>query len=306
MSGNFKSNIEHLKLRIAVVGAGGQLGHDLVPALAARGAEVVPLTRAELDLSDAAQMRDAARVKEALVGAEVVVNLAAMTRVDDCEDELDEAYAVNAVAAGRLASVACETGARLLHVSTDYVFDGGKREPYFETDAPRPVSAYGASKLAGEHLVRYRHPQHWIVRVSGLYGVAGSKGKGGNFVEAIIRRALSEGRVRVVDDQTTAPTFTAHLAARLADLIADAPEFGTYHLAADGETKWYDFAREIITQSGIDAEVTAIRSGELALRAARPAYSVLRSLILEPLPHWRDGLRDYLSARSLKAKREEG
>jgi dTDP-4-dehydrorhamnose reductase len=303
--GNLKSQIPNLELRIAVVGAGGQLGHDLVPALAARGAEVVPLARAELDVSDAAQMSDAARVKGALAGAAVVVNLAAMTRVDDCEEELDEAYAVNAVAAGRLAAVTRETGARLLHVSTDYVFDGGKREPYFETDVPQPVSAYGASKLAGEHLVRSRNPRHWIVRVSGLYGVAGSKGKGGNFVEAIIRRARSEGRVRVVDDQTTAPTFTAHLAAELAELIGRAPECGTYHLAADGETTWCDFAREIINQTGIDAEVTPIKSGELALRAARPAYSVLRSLTLKPLPHWRDGLRDYLAARSLKTEQKE-
>jgi dTDP-4-dehydrorhamnose reductase len=291
-------------LKIAVIGAGGQLGHDLIPVLAGRGCEVVRLTRDDLDLADAARMNDAARVKEALAGAAVVVNLAAMTRVDDCEDELEEAFAVNAAAAGRLARVTREAGAALLHVSTDYVFEGNQTSPYVETDAPQPVSAYGASKLAGEHLVRARNPRHWIVRASGLYGVAGSKGKGGNFVEAIIRRARAEGVVKVVDDQTTAPTFTGHLAAGLADLIERAPEFGTYHLAADGEVTWHGFAREIVSQAGIEAEVLPIKSHELNLRARRPAYSVLRSLTLAPLPHWREGLRAYLAARTAKAKTE--
>jgi dTDP-4-dehydrorhamnose reductase len=291
-------------LKVAVIGAGGQLGHDLIPALAARSFEVVALTRRELDLADAARVKDTSRVKEALGGAEVVINLAAMTRVDDCEDELDEAYAVNAVAAGWLARYTRELGARLLHVGTDYVFDGRKRTPYLETDTPNPVSAYGASKLAGEQLVRYRNPRHWIVRVSGLYGVAGSKGKGGNFVEAILRRAEADGVVKVVDDQITAPTFTGHLADGLAELIASGREFGTYHLAAAGEVTWYDFAREILRQAGIDAETLPIKSSELNLRAQRPGYSVLRSVTLPPLADWRNGLRAYFAARTLKLKKE--
>lgn len=293
-----------MNVRVAVIGALGQLGSDLVPALAARGFEVIALTRRELDVSDAALMKDPMRVKEALGGAEIVINLAAITRVDDCEDLLEEAYAVNAVAAGRIADAAREAGASLLHVSTDYIFDGSKGAPYFEDDRPNPLGAYGASKLAGEHLVRYRNARHWIVRVAGLYGTAGSKGKGGNFVEAIIRRAEAEGLVKVVDDQTTAPTFTGHLAVRLAEMIERRPEFGTYHLAADGETTWYDFAREIVAAMRIDAEVRPIKSGELKLRATRPPCSVLRSRTLAPLPHWREGLRDYLAARSLKTKPE--
>lgn len=291
-------------MKIAVIGAGGQLGHDLIPALAARDFEVIALMRRELDLADADRMKDAARLRAALDGAETVINLAAMTRVDDCEDGLDEAYAVNAVAVGRLARATQELGAGLLHVSTDYVFDGRKRTPYLETDPPNPVSAYGASKLAGEHLVRYRNARHWIVRVSGLYGVAGSKGKGGNFVEAILRRAEADGRVKVVDDQTTAPTFTGHLAEGLADFIASGREFGTYHLAAAGEVTWFDFAREILRQAGVDAEALPIKSSELNLRAQRPGYSVLRSATLAPLAHWRDGLRAYFEARNLKLKKE--
>lgn len=284
-------------MKVAVIGANGQLGNDLVPALSSSDYDVISITRNELDMANADHWQDAGRIKEVLGNAEIIINLAAMTRVDDCEDELDEAYQVNAVAAGRLAKVARESGARLLHISTDYVFDGKKGEPYLETDAPNPISAYGASKHAGEELIRYRNPHHWIVRVSGLYGLAGSKGKGGNFIEAIMRRAQAEKLVKVVDDQTTAPTFTKHLADGLVDLLKSNCEFGTYHLAADGEVTWFDFAREIITQLGIDAEVLPIKSAALNLRANRPAYSVLRSLKLNPLPHWREGLCTYLNSR---------
>lgn len=284
-------------MKIAIIGAGGQLGRDLVAALTARGDEILPLTRHDLDITDAEQL--AAVLTEAR--PEVVINAAAENRVDACEDLLEEAFAVNAFAPGRLADATHRLGASLLHVSTDYVFDGQQRTPYFEGDPAHPVSAYGASKLAGEQLVGQRNPRHWIVRTSGLYGLAGSKGKGGNFVEAIIRRAQAEGLVSVVNDQTTAPTHTRDLAEGIASLIRTA-QFGTYHLAADGEVTWCEFAQAIIKQLGIEAEVRPITSAELGLRAARPAYSVIRSEALAPLRHWRQALTTYLTEKGHLAK----
>ncbi|HZS06236.1 MAG TPA: dTDP-4-dehydrorhamnose reductase [Blastocatellia bacterium] len=277
-------------MKIAITGAAGQLGSDLVSALRARGQEVTPLTRAELDVTDAGRMRAVL----AKARPEIVINCTAENRVDDCEELLAEAFTLNAIVPGRMAAMTRELGAALLHLSTDYVFDGGQRVPYVESDTPSPLSAYGASKLAGEQLVRQRNPRHYIVRVSGLYGAAGSRGKGGNFVEAILRRARAEGRLRVVNDQTTAPTYTRDLAAGIARLIESSPAPGLYHLAADGEATWYDFAREIVRQTGVEAEVIPIGSAELNQRARRPACSVLRSETLAPLRHWRPALRAYL------------
>lgn len=276
-------------MKIVIIGAGGQLGRDLTAALITRGDEVAPLTRTDLDITDRAQ------TAAVLAGMrpELVINTAAENRVDACEDRLSEAFAVNAVAAGHLAAVTGELGAALLHLSTDYVFDGSKGAPYVESDPPAPLNAYGASKLAGEQLVRERNPRHFIIRSSGLYGAAGSKGKGGNFVEAIIRRAREESAVPVVNDQVTAPTYTRDLAEAIAELIRTRG-FGTYHLAADGEVSWCGFAREIIKQLGLEAEARAITSAALGLRARRPAYSVLRSEELAPLRHWREALSAYL------------
>lgn len=284
-------------MRIAIIGAGGQLACDLTAVLAERGHALKLLPRAKLDITDGVQM--AATLAEAQ--PELVINTAADNRVDECETHLEEAFAVNAVAAGYLASVTEELGAALLHISTDYVFDGGKRAPYLESDAPRPVNAYGASKLAGEMLVRQRHPRHFIIRTSGLYGVAGSNGKGGNFVEAILRRARAERVVPVVNDQMTAPTYARDLAAGITDLI-DTAGFGTYHLTSDGEVSWCEFAHEIVAQVGLEADIRPITSAELGARAQRPAYSVLRSETLAPLRHWRAGLTAYLIEKGHKVR----
>lgn len=276
-------------MKIAITGAAGQLGTDLVRVLQTRKHAVTPLTRAELDVTNAEQLKAVLTQLQ----PELVINCTAENRVDQCEELLADAFALNAFVPGRMAALTRELGTSLLHISTDYVFDGKKRSPYLETDTPNPLSGYGLSKFAGEQLVRQRNPQHYIIRVSGLYGAVGAKGKGGNFVEAIINRARSEGRVSVVTDQTTAPTYTRDLAEGMAELIETRPVFGTYHLAADGEVTWHDFARVIIRLAGIKAEVLPITSTELGLRATRPAYSVLRSEILKPLRDWQTGLEAY-------------
>ena len=277
-------------MKIVLTGAAGQLGVDLVRELQTRQHAVTPLTRPELDVTDAAQMKTL--LSE--VKPELLINCTAENRVDDCEQMLDEAFTLNAFVPARMAALTRELGIALMHFSTDYVFDGNKRTPYLESDTPRPLGAYGVSKFAGEQLVRQRNAQHYIVRVMGLYGGAGSRGKGGNFVEAIISRARAEGRVRVVTDQTGAPTYTRDLAAGVADLIEAGHPFGTYHLAAEGEVTWFEFAREIISRLDLSAEVEPVTSADFAARAARPVYSVMRSETLAPLRHWSEALNLYL------------
>jgi len=257
--------------RVLITGAGGQLGRAL--------AEVFPgavsLTRDDWDVTLPAPPLDAE--------PELVLHAAAWTDVDGAESDPQEAAAVN-VGGTRHAA---ELGAPLVYYSTDYVFDGAKGEPYVESDAPDPLSAYGRTKLHGEGAAGERA---WIVRSSGLFGPGGS-----NFVEAMLRLARDRDReeVRVVDDQRTAPTYVGHLAQATRALL-DRP-FGTWHLAARGDCTWADFAAAIFEEAGLDTRVRRISSDELGRPARRPPYSVLRSEKDAPqLPHWREGLRAYL------------
>jgi dTDP-4-dehydrorhamnose reductase len=286
--------------RIVLIGASGQLGTDLRRVLPA--ASLVPLTRADLDITDPRA------VAETLADTSPawVINTAAFHRVDDIEkDEHGEAqlaFAVNAVAARSLA-IACERrGARLLHLSTDYVFGGGPPGPYTEDASPAPQSVYGVSKLAGEILVRQVDPRHVIVRSSGLYGVAGSAGKGGNFVETMLKLAAAGKAIRVVNDQVLAPTYTANLATAIAGLIAVNPPGGIYHLTNTGQCSWYEFARAIFELCRQAPKLEPTTSAEFNAPAPRPPLSVLRntraaSLGVPLLPAWRKALEAYLRAK---------
>lgn len=286
--------------RILLVGAGGQLGTDLGSVLPP--AALVPLTRAALDVTDRAAVEQVlAQHRPAWV-----INTAAFHRVDDIEkDERGEAqlaFAVNAIAARRLA-IACERrGARLLQLSTDYVFGGGPPGPYTEDASPAPLSVYGASKLAGELLVRQADARHVIVRSSGLYGVAGSAGKGGNFVETMLKLADAGKPIRVVDDQVLTPTYTADLAQAIAGLIAVNPPGGIYHLTNGGQCSWYEFARAIFELCRRTPKLEPTTSAEFNAPARRPPHSVLRntraaSLGVPLLPPWRTALEAYLRAK---------
>lgn len=280
-------------MKLIVIGAAGQLGSDLVRAFRPSGHDVRALTRADLDVTNFAATRKTLMD----VRPELVINCTAENRVDDCEELLHEAFTLNAIVPASLAAITKESGATLMHFSTDYVFDGRKNSPYYESDTPLPLNAYGVSKSAGEQLIRQRNPRHYLIRVSGLYGVQGARGKGGNFVEAVITRARQEGSVQVVTDQVTAPTSTRDLADRIVEITGSDLPFGTYHLAAAGEVRWYDFANEIISRLHLNAEVEPITSVDFVRRAPRPAYSVLRSHRLAPLRHWSDALTDYLIAK---------
>lgn len=285
--------------RILLLGAGGQLGTDLRRVLPA--AELVPLTRGELDITDPAAVDQAL----AAHAPQWVVNTAAFHRVDDIERDESSArlaFTVNATAVGELARATARRGGRLLTLSTDYVFGGGPPGPYAEDARAAPVNVYGESKLEGERLVRAASPDHLVVRSSGLYGLAGSSGKGGNFVETMLRLARTGKDIAVVDDQVLGPTYTADLADGIGRLLAANPPGGIYHLTNAGACSWFEFARRIFALSGLAPKLERTTSTAYGAPARRPAHSVLantraRALGLPPLRPWSDALAAYLRAK---------
>jgi dTDP-4-dehydrorhamnose reductase len=279
-------------LRILLTGAGGQLATDLAKTLCQE--ELIPLSHAQLDVVDATQ------VKAAMEAArpDVVINTAAFHRVDDCETEVGRAIAVNAHGVRNLALACRQTGAALLHLSTDYVFDGEKAQPYSEHDIPRPINIYGVSKLLGEVMIRHILNRYYIVRCSGLFGVAGASGKGGNFVRTMLRLAREGRPIRVVNDQRFAPTSTADLASKIAWLITTA-NYGVWHITNAGEASWYDFAATIFQLANLRPDLSPTTTAAFGARARRPSYSVLdhgrlRTLGVDDLPPWEDALSRYL------------
>ena len=286
-------------MRVVIIGANGQLAQDIGPALKDKAHEVIGLTHAQIEVAELDSVRDAL----APARPDVVINTSAYHKVDVVEDEPDRAFAVNATGPRNLALVCRELDAALAHLSTDYVFSGSKGSPYVEEDAVDPVNLYGVSKAAGEMAVRYLWPRHWIVRTSGLYGVAGSSGKGGNFVETMLRLANEGKSIKVVNDQTLTPTSTHSLARQIAALI-ETGAYGTYHATCQGACTWYDFAAEIFSACGLAPELSAQTTAESGARATRPTWSVLenaalKSLQLDLMPDWQDALRAYLQEREV-------
>jgi dTDP-4-dehydrorhamnose reductase len=286
-------------VKYAVIGSAGQLGRDLCPRL--RG-EVVPLTRERADLTRPDQLR--ATLAE--LRADVVVNCAAYNFVDRAETEPEAAFAVNALGVRHLALACRDLGCALVHFSTDYVFglDAGRHRPIPETSPPGPVSVYGLSKLAGEYVVRAVCPRHFVIRTCGLYGVWGSGGKGGNFVETMLRLAGQGKPLRVVADQTCTPSYTVDVAAATAALV-ETGHYGLYHLTNAGAATWRDFAGAIFQLAGVNADLTPITTAEYGAPARRPKYSVLagrayKALKLPPLRAWRQALAAYLEERKRK------
>jgi dTDP-4-dehydrorhamnose reductase len=279
-------------VRALVLGSAGQLGRELVARL---GDEVAWAGDwDEIDVTDSAAVLRLVR----RVHPDVLFNATAYNKVDQAEAEADRALAVNALGPRWLALAAREVGALLVHYSTDYVFDGISGRPYREGDCPRPLGVYGASKLAGEHLVATALAEHLVIRTSGLLGRGGSEQKGGSFADRILARARSGQPLRVVADQKFAPTGAPDLAAASLDLVGSGAR-GLFHVANTGSCSWHGLAEAILALSGLGVPVEAIAAASLDLPARRPASSVLdtaryHSLGLPPLRPWRDAVADCL------------
>ena len=273
--------------RILITGAGGQLGRALQEAL--RDRELLPRTHGELDISDL----DAVRAAVDDLRPELVINAAAYNAVDAAESDAEGAFAGNALGARNLALVTAAAAIPLLHVSTDYVFDGRGNRPYHEFDPPNPRTVYGASKLAGEKAVRDLNPRHYIVRTAWLYHPEGK-----NFANTITALGAERDEVRVVSDQYGSPTYVPHLAAGIAQLLPSGA-FGTYHIVNAGAASWYDFAVALFAEIGLATPILPVSSADFPRPAERPRYSVLTTL-QQPrieLPDWRDGVREFATAR---------
>ena len=283
-------------MKLLVTGAAGMLGRDVMLAAGNAGHDVVGFGRAELDVTDAAALEK----KFDLARPDVVINCAAWTDVDGAEEAEADALAINGAGAGNVAAAAAAVGASVVYVSSDYVFDGSKGEPYVESDQTAPLSAYGRTKLAGEEATIAANKRHFVVRSSWLFGVGG-----GNFVETMLRLAESQNEVLVVRDEVGSPTYTWHLAYGVVRLI-EGVEFGIHHMAAAGRCSWYEFAREIFEQAKVECKVLSTTAAEFGRSASRPPYSVMVSQREHAirLPSWQDGLAGYLAQR--QAEREEG
>ena len=277
-------------MRVLVTGAAGMLGTDVVRAVEAAGHEPLPLTREDLDVTDGRAVGSTMTIER----PDAVINCAAYTNVDGAESEPGAALAVNADGARNVAAAAAEAGAAVVYPSTDYVFDGEKREPYLESDPTGPRSSYGASKLRGEHDTADANSRHHIVRTSWLFGSSGK-----NFVDTMLSLARERDELKVVDDQVGCPTYTGHLAGGLVRVLL-AEVYGVHHLAAAGQCSWYEFASEIFSRAGVDVRLEPCTTEEFSRPAPRPRYSVLGTEHTGAplLPPWQEGLDSYLSERT--------
>lgn len=229
---------------------------------------------------------------------EAVINCAAYVRVDDAEESADKAFAVNALGARNIALVCSELNSMLAHISTDYIFDGRKKQPYTEDDAPNPLNVYGNSKLAGEYFIRSILERYYIIRSSSLFGAAGASGKGGNFVETMIKKARNKEEIKVVDDMVMSPTYTKDAAGMIKNIITKKLPFGIYHVANAGQCTWYDFSKRIFETLDIQANLSPTKTNILQSKARRPMFSPLASARLKrhglEMGRWETALENYL------------
>jgi dTDP-4-dehydrorhamnose reductase len=277
-------------VKVLVLGAGGQVGAELVSACAATGDEVIGATHAEIDVADGARLRDVVRAQQ----PDVVFNAAAYTAVDRAEAESERAELINARAVSRLAQVCRDLVVPVVHFSTDYVFDGTATEPVPEDAPTAPLNAYGLSKLHGEEALLGSGAEAYLVRTSWVYGASGP-----NFVGTVLRVTREKRQISVVDDQRGAPTWARDLAVATRRLLDVGPP-GVYHLSNSGECSWWELAGAIVELAAIEAEVHAIASSGYPTPARRPAYSVLANrrwaeLGQPPLRPWRDALAEFLA-----------
>jgi len=285
-------------MRVAVIGGNGQLGRDVTSAFAAEGHAATTLTHQDVEISSL----ESVRTSFGALRPEVVVNTAAFHHVEKCEAEPGLAFAINGTGARNVALVTAETGATLLHVSTDYVFDGQKGKPYLEEDLPAPLNVYGNTKLSGEFFVRSTNPRHFVVRTSAIYGENPCRAKGGlNFVELMLKLAKEKSELRVVDDEFVSPTPTEQIARQLV-VLSKSSDYGLYHATTEGSCSWFEFATAIFELTNTKIRLEPARPGEFPAKVPRPKYSVLENRALKSksinvFTHWKKGLENYLAHR---------
>jgi len=277
--------------KIAVLGSNGQLGSDLVKVLEG---EVIPITRTQFEVG-----RD--EVDTLPADVDYIINCISYHRVDEAEELPEKAFEINTSFVYRLARFCRENGITLFHISTDYVFDGCKKSPYNEQDSPNPLNIYGLSKYSGELAIQRYMDQFFIFRVSSLFGVAGSSGKGGNFIETMLKFAQEGKKLKVVDDQYMSPTSTLDVARAINFFIREeVDEYGIYHCCNTGSCSWHQFTEEIFKRVGIERPVGRVSHREFKRKADRPKYSVMDNRKLEKyyrMPHWKEALNEYLTLK---------
>jgi dTDP-4-dehydrorhamnose reductase len=284
-------------MKIVLIGPNGQLGTDINKVFSTDpDFTIVPLNHAAVDITDIA---DAKAIIDSHA-PDAVINTAAFHQVDKCEEEVEKTFAVNAAAIKNLAVICKERDIPFVQISTDYVFgiDQERRQPYIETDKPGPVNVYGVSKIAGEMCIQYIAQKYFIVRVAGLFGTAGSSGKGGNFIETMLKIAREKGEVKVKNDEFTSPTYTVDVANNLKALIKN-DAYGVYHMTSQGECSWFEFASKIFELTGTKVDCQPVPADNFPTPAKRPRYTVLenahlKEIGLDQMSRWEDALKKYL------------
>ena len=286
-------------MKVAIIGANGQLGMDLMEAF--RDEKPISLTHTDIEISN---LDSVSRVLTEMK-PDLVINTAAYHKVDDCEKNPGRSFQVNAVGAWNLAVVTESLKADLVHISTDYVFDGKKRSPYVETDLPNPLNVYGVTKVAGEHFIAANSSRYYIVRSSGLYGHNKCRAKGRNFIDTMLMLAKEKKEVRVVKDEVLTPTYTYHLAQQIRELVKS-QAYGLYHATNNGLCSWYEFACAIFKHAGISINIVPTTTKEFMSPIKRPHYSVLENAALQALridhmPQWQESLKHYFEHKPSSA-----
>jgi dTDP-4-dehydrorhamnose reductase len=286
-------------MKVVVIGATGQVGRATAEAFAEHGHEVRGLTHGDVEVASMESVNHCLGAIE----PEVVINTAALHHVEDCEAQPEKAYAANGIGARNLALATHKLEIPLVHISTDYVFDGRTYKPYVEADAPFPLNVYGNTKLAGEYFVRSLNEKHFVLRTSALYGKYSCRAKGGkNFVDLMLHLARERGKVRVVDSEVVSPTSVLELARQIVALV-DSDAYGLYHATGEGSCSWYDFAREVFTVTDTKVDLQVAAPNEFPAKVRRPSYSALENeglkrLGLNAFGTWQEALQEYLGQLS--------
>jgi dTDP-4-dehydrorhamnose reductase len=283
-------------MKIAIIGALGQLGTDVSEQCRKAGYQVIDLDVDDVDITNFDQLSQVLVTHK----PDVVVNTAAFHHVEKCETEPDIAFRVNALGSRNLALLSLSMDFYLIHISTDYVFDGNSDKPYIESDMPKPLNVYANTKLSGEHFIQALAKKYLVMRTSGLYGKSPCRAKGGmNFVKLMLKLASEGKTIRVVDDEILTPTFTLEVARQIVNLISK-PVYGLCHATAEGNCSWYEFAAAVFEIKGLTPDFNRALPGEFPVKVPRPKYSVLENKLLKDnnqnvFKHWKEALEEYLS-----------